>query len=98
MNMLNYLKWLEFLKSLLYLTLGGLAMIAIGLVYIHRTKERYPNLSKEEEEGGWIGGTVFLYLLFVICAFLFTFFGDWLAWIAAPGPINPTNPIHPINR
>ena len=95
--MLNYLKWLEFLKELLILTLGGAAMLAIGLVYSHRTKERYPNISKEEEEGGWIALTVIFYLACVVTAFLVTFFGDWLKWIPAPGPINP-NPISPINR
>jgi hypothetical protein len=86
--MLDSSKWLEFLKSLLYVTLWCAAMIAIGLVYIRRTKERWPNVSREEEEGGWIALAVFFYLLCVVCAFLFTFFGDWVKWIPAPGPIN----------
>jgi hypothetical protein len=95
--MLNYLKWLEFLKWVLYLTLLYSAAIAIVVVYLRHQKEPPANLTREDEESQYVAGFIFLYLMFVGFVFLFTFFGDWLSWIPAPGPINP-NPIHPINR
>lgn len=81
--MLDSSKWLEFLKWLLGCTIVFGALLAIGLVYIHRTKERYhPNLSKEKEEDTWVGGTVFLYIFFVAIGFLSIFLGEWVDYIS----------------